>query len=66
MGIHQYPCPTCWAPQRVKAASGEVVEIQDCAACAQAKRTNPFELEQESIDTEVNAALDRYAKKRRG
>lgn len=60
MGIHQYPCPTCWAPQRVKAAPGEVVTIEDCAACAQAKATNPFD--QESIE-EVNDALDRYARK---
>lgn len=55
MGIHTYPCPTCYATQRVKAPPGEIVQIEDCAACAQAKAT----------DKEVNDALDRYAQKRR-
>lgn len=62
MGIHQYPCPTCWAPQRVKAAPGEVVTIEDCAACAQTKAQGELDLG-ESVEADVNDALDRYAKK---
>lgn len=37
MGQHFYPCPTCYATQKVRAQSGEVVEIKDCDACAQEK-----------------------------
>jgi len=37
MGIHEYPCPTCKSKQRVKAQAGELVQVKDCEACAQAK-----------------------------
>lgn len=38
MGIHTYPCPTCYATQRVKRWPGEIVTIEDCEACAQTKK----------------------------
>lgn len=60
MGIHEYPCPTCFSKQRVKAQAGEVVEIKDCEACAQLK-----EALDEGVAEEVEHELDAYASRRK-
>ena len=59
MGIHEYPCPTCYSRQRIKAQSGEVVEIKDCDACAQTKTR----LAEGDVTPEE---LDRYGKAAQG
>jgi ribosomal protein L37AE/L43A len=64
MGVHTYPCPTCYCTQKVRAQSGEIVTIKDCDACAQTKAQAAFNFG-ESVDKEVAEALDRYDKKRR-
>lgn len=63
MGIHEYPCPICQSKQRVRAETGEVVEIKACQACAEAQRIAG--LETESLEAEVNEALDRHEGKKR-
>lgn len=60
MGVHTYPCPTCHSPQKVRAESGEVVEIKDCEACAQTKLAlNDGEATDDTLE-----ALDRKARRR--
>ena len=61
MGIHTYPCPSCYSTQRVKAQPGEVVEIQDCPACAQTKAR----LAEGGLEEELNKELDEYAKRQK-
>jgi glutaredoxin len=61
MGIHTYPCPTCYSTQRVKADAGQLVEIQDCPPCAQTKA----HLAEGGLEAQLNAELDEYARRAR-
>lgn len=67
MGIHTYNCPTCQSAQRIRAEAGQVVEIQDCEACRQAKgELEQLELtDDEAAEQELLEELSGGKKKRR-
>jgi hypothetical protein len=62
MGIHEFPCPTCYSKQRVKAQAGEVVEIKDCDACRQ---TKDFLASGEASAEDVKELTQAFVKKHR-
>jgi hypothetical protein len=55
MGSHSYSCPSCHSIVRIKAEAGQVVELEDCEACKQAKGAL-----EDGIAEEVEEELDRY------
>lgn len=56
MGVHTYQCPRCKSIQKVRAEAGQVIEVQNCEACAEEERIAG--LEDHELEEEVREALD--------